>query len=75
MERNPKWAHRRRTDALVRHIAWMLPHRLVMWCGMRIGAHATSGAFGHTVVPELEFMEAMKRWESDTGGDKKYGQR
>lgn len=44
-------------------IAWRLPRYLVMWCYMRVGAHATTGAFGNTIVPELSMMDAIKRWE------------
>lgn len=44
-------------------IAWMLPKRLVMWCAIRLGAHATQGAYSNQIVPELGFMDALKRWE------------
>lgn len=50
-------------DAAHRWLAWHLPKRLVMWCGMRIGAHATQGQYSNQVVPELGFMDAMQRWE------------
>lgn len=53
---------KRKIDAMIRWVAWKLPHRLVMWCGYRIGAHATTGQYGNQVVPELNFMDAMKRW-------------
>lgn len=44
-------------------IAWRLPKTLVMWCGYRIGAHATSGEYAPTDVPGVSFMDAMKRWD------------
>ena len=44
-------------------IAWRLPKTLVKWCGIRIGAFATQGEYGDTIVPELGFMDAMKRWD------------
>ena len=44
-------------------LIWRLPRTMVMWCGMRIGAHATTGDYGTTLVPDLTFMDAMKRWE------------
>ena len=50
-------------EKIILWIAWRLPKTLVMWCGFRIGAHATQGAYGTTIVPELTFMDAMKRWE------------
>ena len=44
-------------------IAWHLPKRLVAWCAYRVGAFATQGKYGTTVVPEVTFMDVMKRWE------------
>ena len=44
-------------------IAWRLPKSLVKWCGLRIGAHATGSEHGTTLVADLTFMDAMKRWE------------
>jgi hypothetical protein len=55
---------RRKAEKLVMGIAWRLPKRLVMWCAYRVGAHATQGKYGNTVVPELTFMDAMQRWEA-----------
>lgn len=49
-------------DSLWRNVAGRLPRRLVMWCGYRIIVHATTGAYGQTLVPELTAMDAMKRW-------------
>lgn len=45
------------------HLIWKLPKSLVYWCAIRLGAHATTGEFSNTVVPELSFMDALKRWE------------
>jgi len=53
----------KKADAIVRWIAWHLPRRLVMWCYVRVGAHATIGKFGDTVVPELKMMDALERWD------------
>ena len=53
----------KRRDAAIRWLAWRLPHRLVMWCYIRVGAHATTGQFGDTIVPELSMMDALKRWD------------
>lgn len=44
-------------------IAWRLPRWLVYWATIRLGAEATTGRYGDTVVPELRFMEALKRWD------------
>ena len=70
-----EWSAHRKTDALIRKIAWLLPHRLVMWCYIRVAAHGTTGAFGDTVVPDANMMEILKRWDSRRGGDHRYGTR
>lgn len=43
-------------------IAWWLPRRLVYWCAIRVGAHATRGPYSHEEVPSLKFIDALKRW-------------
>jgi len=50
-------------EKLMLWFVWRLPKTLIMWCGIRIGAHATTGKYGTTLVPDLTFMDAMKRWE------------
>ena len=50
-------------DALMRWVVWRLPRQLVMRCAMRIGANATTGKYSNQDVPDLRFMDAMKRWE------------
>lgn len=52
-------------DKVLMAIAWRLPRRLVMWCYVRVGAHATTGVYGGTVVPELGMMDALQRWDID----------
>ena len=49
-------------DKILMWIAWKLPKRLVMWCGSRIGANATQGEYSNQIYPELNFIDAMKRW-------------
>lgn len=49
-------------DKLQMHIAWLLPKQLVKWCFVRVTAHATTGKYGDTVVPELTAMDALSRW-------------
>ena len=50
-------------EKLLTAIVWRLPRRLVYWSAIRVIAHATSGQYSHTVVPELPAMEALKRWD------------
>jgi len=38
------------------------PRRLIYFCGIRLAAHATTGHYSDTVVPELTIMEALERW-------------
>lgn len=51
------------TGRLAQWIAWHLPHRVVAWAGYRIGAQATQGKYSQQLVPELTYIDAMKRWE------------
>ena len=44
-------------------IAWRLPRELVMWCAVRLGAHATQGQWSNQEVPALSFMDALQRWD------------
>ena len=56
-------AFERQKEKLAVFIAWRLPRSLVLWCAIRVGAHATQGQYSNQVVPELLFMDAIKRWE------------
>lgn len=44
-------------------VAWKMPRWLVKWCAVRLGANATQGKYSNQIVPELYFMDALKRWE------------
>lgn len=50
-------------DSLQMWFAWRLPRWLVKWAAVRLMAHATTGKYSATVVPELTAMDALKRWE------------
>lgn len=50
-------------EKLQMKVAWLMPRWLVYWCSIRLIAHATTGKFGDTIVPELPAMDALKRWE------------
>jgi hypothetical protein len=43
-------------------VAWRCPRWLVKWCAVRLGCNATQGKWSSQVVPELSFMDALKRW-------------
>jgi hypothetical protein len=50
-------------DNFWRWLSYQLPKRLVYFAAIRLGAHATTGQYGSTVVPELTFMDAVGRYE------------
>jgi len=62
------WSDRRyllakRRKAVIMWVAWHLPRELVAWCYCRVGAHATTGEYGDTIVPELSMLDALRRWD------------
>ena len=56
-------ARERWTEKVAMEMAWLLPRRVVMWCYVRVAAHATTGMYENTVLPELSMMEALERWD------------
>ncbi len=50
-------------EKLAMWIAWKMPRWLVKWCSVRMGAHATTGEYSSQNVPDLSFMDALKRWD------------
>lgn len=51
-------------EKVIIKIAWHLPRKLVMWCAIRVIAHATTGIYSNQVVPELSAMDALQRWDN-----------
>jgi len=49
-------------DKIMLKLAWLLPRKLVYWCTIRVGANATQGEHSNQIVPDLKFMDALKRW-------------
>lgn len=49
-------------DKFYMWLAQRLPKRLVYFCAVRVGAHATTRQFSAQIVPDLNFLEALKRW-------------
>jgi hypothetical protein len=45
-------------------LAWKLPKRLAYWAAIRLGAHATGEKYPTTVVPEVTFVDVLKRAET-----------
>lgn len=61
--RDRRYLLSREREKILMKIVWHLPRKLVMWCYIRVAAHATTGKYGNTVVPELGMMDALKRWD------------
>ena len=58
-----RWKLAEWKDRLAPLCASLLPRWLVMAASIRLVAHATTGRYGDTLVPELTAMTALKRWE------------
>lgn len=54
-----------KSEKLMMDLVWSLPRPLVYWCAVRVGAEATEGQYGNQIVPDLLFMDALKRWRFD----------
>lgn len=61
--RDHKYQTRKLREKLQRKIAWILPRSIVMWCFVRVVAHATTGEYSNQIVPELTAIEALDRWD------------
>jgi hypothetical protein len=61
----PWWKHDLdvRCTKLAIWFVWLLPRWVVLWCSVRLMAHATTGKWSHQVVPDLTALDALKRWE------------
>jgi hypothetical protein len=51
-------------ERLCMFIAWWLPRRLVYWCAIRVGCHATQGRWSEHIATDLLFMDAISRWKT-----------
>lgn len=49
-------------DKIAMKIAWLLPKSIVYWCAIRLGTNATQGEYSNQIVPDLNFIDALKRW-------------
>lgn len=56
------WSNRF-AESLCRNIAWILPREIVMWCAIRVMAHATQGPYSATDATALQGLEAIRRWD------------
>ena len=51
-------------EKILMFITWRLPKSLIYWCAIRLEASATQDQYSNQIVPDLLFMDALKRWES-----------
>lgn len=58
-----RWHFYKVPEKIWMFVAWKLPHTLTMWAAIRVGAYATTGKYSSQIVPELTFMDAIKRWD------------
>ena len=55
----------RMQERLIMWLSSKLPRRLVYWCAIRLYVHATTGRYSGQIVPELNALEALKRWNDN----------
>lgn len=56
---------RRFPEKVIMWIVWRLPKWLIYYAAIRLFAHATTGKYGDTVVPDLTMALACQRWSKD----------
>jgi len=52
-------------DQQMHALAYLLPRKLVYFCGIRMWTETTTGAYSKTIAPQLTVDEALRRWERD----------
>jgi hypothetical protein len=54
---------RRWPEKVCMWIAWKLPRQLVLWCAVRLMAHATTGQYGNQEPGRVSILDALDRWK------------
>ena len=62
-----KYESKRLVEKVFLLFVWKLPRKLVYWCAIRVGANATTGEHSDQSPTDLNFMDAIKRWEPPKG--------
>lgn len=62
------WFRSKRED-FVMGIAWLLPHSIIYWAGMRLVVNSTTGPFGARNPSEVRFFDVLEDWKKRRGGD------
>jgi hypothetical protein len=58
------WRYQTRTRTY-QWLAHRMPARLRYFAAIDVGAYASTGKYGDTIVPELTLMDAIQRFERD----------
>lgn len=54
-------------ETLWMKLAWIMPKKLVYWCGVRMAGHATSGdEYGENHPDDVSVIDMLKRWEEQS---------
>lgn len=59
-----KYEYHKKIEKLWFWFIWKLPRKLIYFSAIRLGVNATIGEYENTVVPELTFIDALKRWDT-----------
>ena len=62
---NVRYEASKKAERALMALVWKLPKPVVMWAAIRVGAHATTGVYANQIVPELTFLDALDRWNTE----------
>jgi hypothetical protein len=59
-------------ERAVMAIVWRLPEEIIYWAYIRVQASATTGPFSNECPDDVNWSEALRRWEKREGGDRAF---
>lgn len=62
-----RWNVSQAKERVLLWLARKMPRSLRYWATIVAGAEATTGKYGNTIVPELKFVDVLKRIEPGAG--------
>lgn len=54
-----------RSENLWTKLVDLLPAKLVYWCGIKMAAHATGGAYSDVAPDDVSVLDMLRAWEKD----------
>jgi len=60
-----KYRWKRLKEKMWIEFTWMLPAKLVYWCGLRMAARATTGDYSHMVPDDVSIIDMLEVWEKE----------